>query len=199
MGIASYAVPRFEIPALGSEVFSSWSWTRHLARTADPEARIYQTLLGLAPVLGSLLVGLTALFRKGSPVLLRWLLLGFLLGWAFTLSTMGSIAATSPAGAEEAGAWAILQFAVPLGLVAVVLARVIGGADEGLTARIVRACLAGLLLLQSLLALSNPSVQAHAGAALPIAAGLLLLAGSVFPSPRRAPIPESAAPAGNAP
>lgn len=201
LGIASFFVPRFEIPAVGPEVFSPWSWACHLSRTSDPETILYQALLGAAPSIGSLLVGLAAPFRKGVPLLLQWSLAGFFFLWAFTLSTLGSIAATSSLGSEGSGSWALLEFTVPLVLAAIVLARMIGGSDPERTGAIVRASIGALLLLGSLVALGNPQLTAHSGAAVPALAGALLLVGTLVslfrPAAPPAPDPASAPAVGN--
>lgn len=197
LGLASVFIPDVEIGSLGT--FSPFSWRVYLLEHEDRETFLYMSLLGAAGPVACLMAGSAVLVRGRTSTLIRWLLLGFFLLWAFTLSTLGSISATSPTSGEESNALSLVLFAAPLALAVVVLARAIGSFDAAVTDALVRAFLGVLLLLGSLHGLGGPQVRPLPGAAVPLLAGALIAAGSALSLVRRSPPPPAAVPAGGAP
>ena len=177
LGIASFFIPQAEVQTPAPHLFSPYLACVSAAETEETETFVYQTALSLAPVLGCLMVLAGALPAAAGSPFLRWLQAGFFIAWAFTLSTLGSIFSTRPAGGaggEESSTVALLLFAGPLVLVTGVLGRILGGSDPRATASIVRGSLGLLLVINALFYLHFLEVRWLAGAAVPLLAGILM-------------------------
>ncbi len=163
----------------------------------------------LGPALAGLALGFASLPGAGPHPAMRWTVVILLLASSFALATLGSILLTALQAHPVAGlpsfVLALLLFLAPILLGGIVLARVLGGSEDAVTAALARASLGILLALHGLFLadfgapvliswLAVPEAgRALAGAWAAPAGGLLVAAGELIvlfrPAPAATPVP----------
>lgn len=195
LGIASFFIPQFRQPGKPDGISPFSFWIEQMARL-ETDVLMINAAFDISPIGGCLLCLGTWPARRRESRVFRWILDLYLFLWSVLLATVGSIMATVDFSAD-ATASTLLLFLTPLVLMALVIARILGGQRSTAAGGFFTACAGLLVLMKSLHWLTSSNFERTAGAFVPVAAGGLIAVGAFLALARFKPeaavaVPEQA-------